>query len=153
MLAKTLAKHRAEVGKLTHQLQAIPLFFKRVPSKDAKNEKNTGKNNIIIRQGLNKQTCHMLVMLAGTRKSCQSRANISDVLSTSDRRTMFAGYIPLKTYIPYRNFVPRKNPVRNSTVRNFFCTVIPYVSVPRIFQPIYVNKNSAGNFCHCHVEV
>ena len=36
--------------------------------------------------------------------------------------------------IPYHNFVPRKNTVRNSTVRNFFHTAMPYLSVPHFFN-------------------
>ena len=52
--------------------------------------------------------------------------------------------------IPYRDFVRRKNTVRNSTVRNFFRT-LPFGTT--LFQPIDVKKNSAANFCHCHVKV
>ena len=48
--------------------------------------------------------------------------------------------------IPYRNFVPRKNTVLCSTVRNFFRTVIPYLSVPHFFNQFTSRKIQQENF-------
>ena len=48
--------------------------------------------------------------------------------------------------IPYRNFVLRKNTVRKNTIRNFFRTVIPYLSVPHFFNQFTSRKIQQETF-------